>query len=186
LQNQDKALRSKHLIQRYQGLVMKYILPLKVLLLSATVLTISACAPGRPIDRQLVAEPDPISLRLASAVDRSSAALQTLAAVEQARTPKANLSLPPSVPQELRRTMTINWNGPISGIARILADRAGYSFTVYGSEPPVPLVVTVNAYQRPVVEILRDIGLQSGGRAHVVVDTDTKSVDLNYASLIGE
>lgn len=152
-----------------------------VLCLSALV----ACAPGRPIDRQLVSEPDPVALRLASAADRSSAALQTLAAVEQARTPQANMNLPPAAPQELRRTVTVNWNGPITGIAKTLADRAGYRLDVTGATPPVPVVVNISAYQRPVIEVLRDVGLQAGSRASVIVDSDRRVVEIVYATIEG-
>src|SRR5690242_17571822 len=78
------------------------------------------------VDQQLVAEPDPVALRLTSAVDKASAALQTLASVEQARNPGVSLQMPPSAPRELRRIVSVDWVGPIEPIAKSLADRAGY------------------------------------------------------------
>lgn len=161
---------------------MKYFLPL----ISVTaVVLISACAPMTKIDQQLVAEPDPIGLRLASAVDRASAALQTLASVEQARNPGVSVQQIPYAPQELRRTVSVDWVGPIENITRALADRAGYKFQVNGDVPPVPVVVNVIAKQKSVVEVLRDVGLQAGQRADISVDPQAQTVELNYAPVSG-
>lgn len=149
-------------------------------------LAVAACAPMTKIDQQLVAEPDPVSLRLASAVDRASAALQTLASVEQARHPQASIQTVPHAPQELRRTVSLDWVGPIEPLTRRLADRAGYQTQINGDVPPVPVVITVQAKQKSVIEVLRDVGLQAGQRADVVVDPERKIVELNYAPVSGE
>lgn len=138
-----------------------------------------ACAQYK-VDQQLVAEPDPVALRLASAVDKASAALQTLASVEQARNPGASIQAPPSAPRELRRTVSVDWVGPIEPIARSLADRAGYQMLVNGDRPSVPVVVSIQAREKSVVEVLRDLGLQAGQRADIVVDPSRRIVELNY------
>lgn len=149
-------------------------------------LAVAACAPMTKIDQQLVAEPDPVSLRLASAVDRASAALQTLASVEQARHPQAAIQTVPVAPPELRRTVSLEWVGPIEPLTRRLAERAGYQVQVNGDMPPVPVVITVQAKQKSVIEVLRDVGLQAGRRADVVVDPERKMVELNYAPVSGD
>ncbi len=149
---------------------------------------LAACAPlnfNQKVDQQMVAEPDPVSLRLASAADRASAALQTLASVEQARTPAVSIQSVPSAPQELRRSVSVEWVGPIEPLTQKLADRAGYRFRVNGAAPPAPIVVHVVAKQKSVVEVLRDVGLQAGTRADVSVDVDQKVVELNYAPASG-
>ncbi len=147
-------------------------------------LTLSACAPQK-VDQQLVATPDPVALRLASAVDKASVALQTLASVEQARNPNVSVATFPSAPQELRRTVSVDWHGPIEPITRQLADRAGYQLQVNGDVPPAPVVVSIYARQKSVVEVLRDVGLQAGQRADIVVDTERRVVELNYAPVSG-
>ncbi len=147
-------------------------------------LILSACAPQK-VDQQLVATPDPVALRLASAVDKASIALQTLASVEQARNPNVSIATFPSAPQELRRTVSVDWHGPIEPITRQLADRAGYQFQVNGDVPPAPVVVSLVARQKSVVEVLRDVGLQAGQRADIVVDTERRVVELNYAPVSG-
>jgi len=145
---------------------------------------LAACAQYK-VDQQLVAEPDPVALRLASAVDKASAALQTLASVEQAKNPGVSVQTAPSAPQELRRTVTVDWVGPIEPLTRSLADRAGYQMEVNGDKPPVPVVVSVQAREKSVVEVLRDVGLQAGLRANIVVDPDHHMVELNYAPVSG-
>lgn len=145
---------------------------------------LSACAQYK-VDQQLVAEPDPVALRLSAAVDKASAALQTLAAVEQARTPSASLQMPPSAPVELRRIVSVDWTGPVEPIVRTMADRAGYQLRVNGDKPQAPLVVSIMAREKSVIEVLRDIGLQAGQRADIVVDPSRKLVEVNYAALAG-
>lgn len=149
-------------------------------------LLLAACTTHGPVDQQLVAEPDPIGLRLASAVDKASAALQTLASVEQARNPGASIQQVPYAPQELRRSVTVSWVGPIEPIMRHLADRAGYDLQVKGDTPPAPVVVTLNVREKSVIETLRDVGLQAGQRADVVVDPEHRVVELNYAPISGD
>lgn len=145
---------------------------------------LAGCAQYK-LDQQLVAEPDPVALRLAAAVDRASSALQTLASVEQARNPSAQIQMPPSAPQELRRTMSFDWVGPIEPVARRLADRAGYDFRVNGDRPPAPVVVSLQAREKSVIELLRDVGLQAGQRADISVDPDQRTVELNYMPVTG-
>ena len=167
-----------------ENAIMKKLIPL----VGAAGLSIllSGCALHGKVDQQLVAEPDPVGLRLASAVDKASAALQTLASVEQARNPSASIQQVPYAPQELRRSVTINWVGPIEPIMRRLADRAGYDMQVNGDLPPAPVVVTLNVREKSVIETLRDVGLQAGQRADVVVDPEHRIVELNYAPVSGD
>lgn len=134
---------------------------------------------------QIVASPDSVSIMLAESADRASTALETLAAVEQARTPATSMSPIDDVPQELRRTITVNWVGPIEPIAKTLADRAGYSFLVLGNEPSIPVVVSVDAANSRVVDILRDIGLQLGKRGDVKVDARSRMVEIYYSPNAG-
>lgn len=156
-------------------------------LLSGIVLSLvlAGCTPYAKVDQQMVVTPDPVGLRLASAVDKASAALQTLASVEQARNPGVQIQSVPYAPQELRRTVSLQWVGPVEPLVRTLADRAGYRMQVNGDVPPAPLVVSVEAKQKSVVEVLRDVGLQAGTRADIAVDPESRIVELNYAPVSG-
>ncbi len=156
---------------------------ISIFLMTGVVGMLAACTPR--VNQQLVASPDPVALRLAAAADKASAALQTLAAIEQARNPGEAVQMPPDAPVELRRIISISWTGPIKPIVQQLADRAGYRLEVNGDRPPAPIVVSVNAREESVIEVLRDVGLQAGQRADIAVDPTHHLVELNYAPVSG-
>lgn len=149
---------------------------------------LSACAPGKPIFNstpQVVASPDKVSAQLAEAADRASVALETLAAVEQARSPGIAVAPLESAPPELRRAITVNWVGPVESITKTLADRAGYSFNAIGNTPVTPVVVSIDVENKPVIDVLRNIGLQLGMRADIRVDGARRVVEIHYAPNAG-
>ncbi len=154
-----------------------------ILAIVVNVIILGGCTQSKNIGRQMVIEPDPVALKLSSAVDRASAALQTLAAVEQHKTPLATVSSVSNVPKELLRTISVEWTGPLEPIVKTVANRAGYRFSILGAKPPVPIVVQVRSVEKTVIDVLRDIGLQSGTRADVVVDADRKIVEINYDTI---
>lgn len=47
----------------------------------------------------------------------------------------------------------------------------------------MPLTVAVDVYQKPLIEVLRDIGLQAGTRADVAVDAQNGVIELSYAAV---
>ena len=147
------------------------------------VLGVSACS---SLDKhsndtpQVVAAPDTVSAMLANAADRASNALQTLASIESARTPATNVGPVGNAPTELRRAITVNWIGPVEPITNTLAERAGYEFLSIGTPPPVPVVVSIDVENRPVIDVLRDIGLQLGVRGDVKVDSQRRVVEIHY------
>ncbi len=148
-------------------------------LLSASALLLVACAQGQP-QPQLVAEPDQVTLRLAQAADRAANALDSLASVEQTRTPSELPPLTQDAPPELRRSMTFDWYGPVEPLVKTLADRASYRLLITGNPPESGIIVTLKARNQPVIEALRDVGLQMGTRAQLNVDATQKTVELSY------
>ncbi|MES2728892.1 MAG: DotD/TraH family lipoprotein [Pseudomonadota bacterium] len=159
-------------------------LPLIVL---TAALALGGCQanPVRINNPQLVAEPDKVSALLAQAADRSSRAMENLAAIEQTRTPRVNMATPSDLPAELQRGATVNWVGPVENVTKMMADRASYGFSVSGDAPPAPIVVTVDMENAPIFDILKSIGLQMGNRGDVSVDASTKTIELNYAPVTG-
>ncbi|MGB4057539.1 MAG: DotD/TraH family lipoprotein [Alphaproteobacteria bacterium] len=129
---------------------------------------------------QLVAEPDSVSAMLADAADRAAHSLETLASVEYSRGPGVAVGPVGDAPAELRRAVTLNWVGPVEPITKMLADRAGYNFLVVGNPPPVSVVVSIDANNRPVIEVLRNVGLQLGMRGDIKVDGTGRVVELHY------
>jgi defect-in-organelle-trafficking protein DotD len=156
--------------------------------LALSTLLLSACAGQAVFDKgtpQVVASPDKVSLALAEAADRASTALETLAAVENARAPVSRIGPVGDAPVELRRAITVNWIGPVEPIAKTLAQRAGYEFLTIGAAPPVPVVVSIDVENRPVIDVLRDVGLQLGVRGDVKVNSQRRIVEIHYPANVG-
>lgn len=135
---------------------------------------------------QLVAEPDPTSLMIADAADRATRALESLAAVEQVRTPSAAAAaaVVPNAPPELQKAVTFTWAGPVEDVVRDMAARAGYSFRTVGDQPPTPVLVNLNIYNEPMIQVLRDVGLQMGTRADLRLDANRRSIEIIYAPTV--
>ena len=90
---------------------------------------------------------------------------------------------PDNVPVELRRGITINWVGPAEDIIKTVANRASYRFSELGELPPNSLVVTLDVENKPIIDVLRSIGLQLGTKADIVVDANSRSVEMRYHSI---
>ncbi len=148
------------------------------------VIAVTGCAEHKR-NAQVVASPDKVSLMLAEAADRASNSLETLAAIEQSKSPGVAVQPIHNAPEELARAITITWVGPPEQILRKLADRASYNFVTLGNRPPVALVVNVDVQNQPVIEVLRDIGLQLGVRGDVKVDSERGIIELHYAPVTG-
>lgn len=158
----------------------------KIAVLSLTSVLLAACESmgGGSNLKPIATEPDLVTVRIAQASEKASKALDTIAGIEQQRAPAQppieDYSLAPSA---LTQPITIKWSGPIESITRMLAGRAGMQFKTKGSAPPVPLTVNLDVYQQPLVEVLRDIGMQAGQRADLAVESQKGIVEIRYASV---
>jgi len=76
----------------------------------------------------------------------------------------------------------LRWSGPIDKVARLLEEREGLSLRMSGNVQDITLVVNVDAYQQPVLYVLRDIGLQAGSRADLSVDQNEGVIEVRYAA----
>ena len=127
-------------------------------------------------------EPDIVTAKLQMAADKASDALDTIARVDQMRAPASppveNLA---GAPPNLTQAISVRWSGPIEVLTKSLADRAGLRFRVKGSIPPVPLTVSVDVYQQPLIHVLQNIGLQAGQRADLAVDSQNGVIEIRYA-----
>ena len=84
------------------------------------------------------------------------------------------------MPPELLRAVTIDWIGPVETLAEALARRADYRFIVVGAPSVRPVMVSVTARNLPLIEVLRDTGLQAGNAATLAVDAGKRTVRLDW------
>jgi len=130
----------------------------------------------------LATEPDLVSTRIAQSAEKAAKALDTISSIDQMRAP----AMPEpedysSAPAALTQPITVRWTGPIEQMAETLAQRAGMRFQTTGGRPGVPLLVSVDVYQKPLIEVLHDLGLQAGRRADVSVNSTSNTVEIRYA-----
>jgi len=130
----------------------------------------------------VAAEPDVVSTRIAQAAEKAASALDTISGIEQQREPL----LPPpqdysTAPAALTQLITVRWSGPIEQMAETLATRAGMRFQSIGNRFGTPLLVSVDVYQKPLIEVLHDLGLQAGRRADLSVNSSNNTIEIRYA-----
>ena len=127
-------------------------------------------------------QPDLAEARLVEAAVRAEAALTALARIRAAETPLPAAEVPLTVPPALLRPVTLSWIGPLATLAETLAARSGYRFMVAGAPPVRPVMVAIEAEDAPLIEVLRDAGLQAGDAATLTVDAEERSVRLDWAA----
>jgi defect-in-organelle-trafficking protein DotD len=149
------------------------------LLLLAFVVT--ACATETREDPQIVVAPQKTDALLADAADRATKALESLAQIEKAKNPGKGDSSIPNAPTELRRSITLAWNGPAEPAVKLLADRASYAFETVGNAPPSGVMVNIDVRATPIITVLRSVGAQLGNRATLKVDPNARVIELQYA-----
>lgn len=145
-------------------------------------LTLSGCAAVGGSMTPVAAEPDLVSTRIAQAAEKAATALDTISGIEQQREPQ--LPAPQdytSAPPALTQPITVKWSGPIEQMVETLATRAGMRYAATGGRPPVPLLITLDVYQKPLIEVLHDLGLQAGRRADVSVNSSNNTIEIRYA-----
>ena len=125
---------------------------------------------------------DPAELRLVETALRAEAALTQLARIQSVKNPLEKADIPRLVPAELLKPVTLDWIGPLDGLAKVLAARAGFSFSTSGTPPPRPVIIDVASRKTPLIEVLRDAGLQAGRAGALVVDAQSRKIRVDWAA----
>lgn len=142
-------------------------------------LFLSACAaPKQPKGYDL----NKTQASLAEASFAVSRSLVDLAEVAQAAHPLPALTPPPSpASYGMAGLTTIDWSGPIEPLLKQIALASNYRLRILGTEPAIPVLVTIYSRNVMLGDVLRDVGYQGGRRAQVVVYPDSRVIELRYA-----
>lgn len=126
---------------------------------------------------------DPAEEKLAEAADSVSQSLQSLAENQQATNPTPkHYSAPDPSDYGMSNLTSMNWSGPIEPLVTQIAKASSYQLRVSGVSPAIPILVSINAKNVPLGQILRDAGYQCGNRADIVVFPRSKVIELLYAN----
>lgn len=142
-------------------------------------LFLSACAaPKQPKGYDL----NKSEVSLAEASYSVSRSMVDLAETAQAAHPMPALAPPPSpLTYGMAGLTSIDWSGPIEPLLKQMAIASNYRLRVLGTEPAIPVLVTVNSKNVMLGDVLRDVGYQGGRRATVVVYPEARVIELRYA-----
>lgn len=128
------------------------------------------------------AQADPAFAMLAESASRVSTAFRELADIEAARTPSVgDPTIGEAYSAEFAQPISVTWAGPVEPLLEEVAARAGYTFGVLGDRPASDLVVRVDAHDKQIGDLLRDIWVQFGGRADLIVDEVKRRIEVRYA-----
>ncbi len=84
----------------------------------------------------------------------------------------------PLVPEDLQRTVSFNWSGPLDkGVAKLAAS-IGYTFFTTGPAGAQEVPVAVQIQSVPVLQVFQALGEQAGANATVEVDPIHHSVQV--------
>lgn len=150
---------------------------IKTLLIIIVVLTLGACSKPPPTPHL-----DNVDTSMAEASYAVSRNISSLSEIAQAAHPLPNLApAPDPASYGMGGIVSIDWSGPVDQIVRQIAKVTGYRVRVLGTEPAIPVIVTVYDKNMVIADILRDIGYQCGRRATVVVYPNERVIELRYA-----
>lgn len=140
-------------------------IPLVPLLL-ATLLCAPGCAHRAPEKTQ-----DVVDTSLREAADRIAADLAALSGSHQ------QLDIP-SGAGVLAAPMDIDFDGPITQALERICARTGFRLAMVGHPRDVPVIVHLHSRGRTVLDVLRDIGLQTGPHERLRVVEQTRLIEL--------
>lgn len=162
-------IEAGNVIKRWQGVVVAI----------AGAVGGAGCATKPP-----VVAPDPVQVQLAASAQSVRVSLRQLAEAEQydkmRRSPGGEAAAP--VIPGLTRVVAVPWQGPLEPVVRKLAEMGGYHLNVAGHAPAIPIVVSLGPTPASLSAHLRDVGLQAGTRADIIVDPARKQVGVVYAN----
>lgn len=82
------------------------------------------------------------------------------------------------VPEDLRRTVSFAWNGPLDAAVEKLAASIGYTFYTSGPATQKPLTVAIQISSVPVYQVFQALGEEAGMQATVQLDPQHHQVQV--------
>jgi defect in organelle trafficking protein DotD len=130
----------------------------------------------------IVLQPFHIAHSLTGAAAQASEALTQLAAIEKAEHPVAPMPFMNIQDPALEQPLLIHsYYGPMAAIVQLIAQKTGYQVQIYGKPPVIPILINLQLEgPEPAIELLRNIDLQAGLDASLMVLPTYKIISLRY------
>ena len=120
--------------------------------------------------------------RLADAAASVSNSLTELAAIEKSAAGKTSKpgGLIDAEVAGMNQLVSIDWSGAVEPLVKKLSSVCKYKFKVLGKAPGIPVLVSITAKDRTVIDLLRDINFQSATKADIEIYPASKLIELRY------
>ena len=120
--------------------------------------------------------------QVAEAAASINQSLQELSAIQMASNPNTTKTAPQLDAKTIGMTQqaSMNWNGPVKPILEKIAAASDYQLKVLGSEPTIPVLVSIDAKNEVLATILRNVTYQVERKASITVYPSTKIIELRY------
>ncbi|PJD95098.1 MAG: hypothetical protein CK426_07255 [Legionella sp.] len=125
---------------------------------------------------------DDASIKLAEAAVSVSDSMLEMAKIEKVITPPGKdntLTIPNAYNLQVRAS--VDWSGPIEELTERIAKAAHYKMRVLGTQPAIPVLISLSIKDDSLAEILRNIDYQAGKKADIHVYPNSQIVELRYA-----
>jgi defect in organelle trafficking protein DotD len=156
---------------------------MKKYLFLLTVLLLVSCqnlAP-QPHKQKQLTQADPAAVDTAQAAVSISHSLSELGLVQRNEQGMLKRESEQSdLPQVLSRLVSIDWAGPVEPLIKQLAEGTQLRVKVLGSEPAIPVMVSLRKRDTSVYLILQDLRGQIGNRAEIMVYPSSGVIELHY------
>lgn len=122
---------------------------------------------------------------IAAAWARTSSSMVSIAESEDATTTSGEAPFDGTEAQfdsdsPLAMRVDMNWFGELQPAVEALAATAGYTTQMMGARKGPPILVTIEGVDVPLMELLRQAGIQAGRRADVVVRESAGTIEVIY------
>lgn len=156
------------------------------LIIVISILSLFGCESTRTLK---VEKPDPVMKkieRLAASIAEHSS---TLSALEQSRyqrlegplSTKVDFDIVPTLGKVI--SLGADFNGPMEPFLTLLSKNAGMNPPrILNLKPSADVIVSVNTEYRRLIDILRDVGSQSGTRANITYKAAENLLEIEYAT----
>ncbi|KTC76049.1 lipoprotein DotD [Legionella birminghamensis] len=157
----------------------------KLALLIATAILLQACKGTGIYKKPPMNDPsDDATIKLAEAASSISDSMLQMTRVEKSIVPP-NVDNTLTIPNayNLQARASVDWSGPIEELTARIAKAAHYRLRVLGPEPAIPVLISLNAKDQSLAEILRNIDYQAKHKANIHVYPNSQVVELRYVKI---
>lgn len=126
---------------------------------------------------------DPAEVSLAEAAVSVSHSLHQLSRIRRAEAPRSKKLVNADKYSYIPGIISVDWSGPVEPLLKKLAAVPNYHLRVIGNKPSIPVIVTINATNVKIADLLRDIDFQVSNQADVRVYTRAHQIELRYRNV---